>query len=341
MLFSPINFRLTKHQLRPKGLSNFSLHPSLSSLWQLTITAEEIRILSYCKNSKHLVSPSTSPTFLVLSEELPLALPRSAIPHISSTDEIGTEKVQRLNPKPKLRRMSLSLWRSRPKRDVEDEQRERSMVSTKKETKKLVDESATSEKKGIWKWKSIRALSHIGMLKRSCLFSVEVVTVHDLPASMNGLHLSVCVRKKESKDGGDQTMPSRVSQGAADFEETIHKESIEKSFEGARIRQWDTTFNLSGKAKGGELVLKLGFQIMEKDGGIGIYSQSDGQKSGKNSNSSPSIARRHSKSSFSVPSPRLTSRAEAWTPSQKGVTSDLQGIDDLNLDEPAPAPSTS
>ncbi|KAL2506021.1 plastid movement impaired1 [Abeliophyllum distichum] len=318
-----------------------------------------------------------------------LALPRSAIPPISSTDEIGTEKVEeRLNPKPRSRRMSLSPWRSRPKLDEEDKQQERSTVSTQKETKKFFDESATTEKKGIWKWKPIRALSHIGMQKLSCLFSVEVVTVQDLPASMNGLRLSVCVRKKESKDGAVQTMPSRVSQGAADFEETLFirshvyftpgsgthmkfeprpfliyvfavdaeelnfgrssvdlshliQESIEKSFEGTRIRQWDTTFNLSGKAKGGELVLKLGFQIMEKDGGIGIYSQADGQKSGKNRNNSPSVARRHSKSSFSVPSPRLTSRAEAWTPSQKGVTSDLQGIDDLNLDEPAPAPSTS
>ncbi|KAL2529763.1 plastid movement impaired1 [Forsythia ovata] len=318
-----------------------------------------------------------------------LALPRSAIPPISSTDEIGTEKVEeRLNPKPRSRRMSLSPWRSRPKLDEEDKQQERSTVSTQKETKKFVDESATSEKKGIWKWKPIRALSHIGMQKLSCLFSVEVVTVQDLPASMNGLRLSVCVRKKESKDGAVQTMPSRVSQGAADFEETLFirshvyftpgsgthmkfeprpflifvfavdaeeldfgrssvdlshliQESIEKSFEGTRIRQWDTTFNLSGKAKGGELVLKLGFQIMEKDGGIGIYSQADGQKSGKNRNNSPSVARRHSKSSFSVPSPRLTSRAEAWTPSQKGFTSDLQGIDDLNLDEPAPAPSNS
>lgn len=318
-----------------------------------------------------------------------LALPRSAIPPISSTDEIGSEKVEeRLNPKPRSRRMSLSPWRSRSKLDEEDEKRERSTVSTKKETKKLVDESATSEKKGIWNWKPIRALSHIGMQKLSCLFSVEVVTVQDLPASMNGLRLSICVRKKESKDGAVQTMPSRVSQGAADFEETLFirchvyftpgsgtqmkfeprpfliyvfavdaeeldfgrssvdlshliQESIEKSFEGSRIRQWDMTFNLSGKAKGGELVLKLGFQIMEKDGGIGIYSQSDGQKSGKNRNNSPSVARRHSKSSFSVPSPRLTSRAEAWTPSQIGITSDLQGIDDLNLDEPAPVPSTS
>lgn len=266
--------------------------------------------------------------------------------------------------------------------------------ATKSHKGKLTDEAAapaagaaaTSEKKGIWNWKPIRALTHIGMQKLSCLFSVEVVAVQGLPASMNGLRLSVCVRKKDSREAGVQTMPSRVSQGAADFEETLFvrthvyftpgsgthmkfeprpfsiyvvavdadeldfgrktvdlsgliQESIEKSFEGTRIRQWDTTFSLSGKAKGGELVLKLGFQIMEKDGGVGIYSQAEGQRLGKTRTFSPSIARKQSKTSFSVPSPRMTSRSEAWTPNQKGAGSEDLAMDDLNLDEPAPPPA--
>lgn len=266
--------------------------------------------------------------------------------------------------------------------------------ATKSHKGKLTDEAAapaagaaaTSEKKGIWNWKPIRALTHIGMQKLSCLFSVEVVAVQGLPASMNGLRLSVCVRKKDSREAGVQTMPSCVSQGAADFEETLFvrthvyytpgsgthmkfeprpfsiyvvavdadeldfgrktvdlsgliQESIEKSFEGTRIRQWDTTFSLSGKAKGGELVLKLGFQIMEKDGGVGIYSQAEGQRLGKTRTFSPSIARKQSKTSFSVPSPRMTSRSEAWTPNQKGAGSEDLAMDDLNLDEPAPPPA--
>lgn len=284
--------------------------------------------------------------------------------------------------------MSLSPWRSRPKLETEDSLHR---DPNKSQKAKFSDETATnlpttSEKKGIWKWKPIRALTHIGMQKLSCLFSVEVVAVQGLPPSMNGLRLSVCVRKKENRDGGVQTMPSRVSQGAADFEETLFirchvyftpgsgthmkfeprpfliyvaavdadeldfgkktvdlsgliQESIEKSFEGSRIRQWDTTFSLSGKAKGSELVLKLGFQIMEKDGGIGIYSQAEGQKAGKSRTFSPSIARKQSKSSFSVASPRMSSRGEAWTPSQKGTGSDDLAMDDLNLDEPAPQPA--
>ncbi|KAL6953548.1 hypothetical protein U1Q18_045478 [Sarracenia purpurea var. burkii] len=319
-----------------------------------------------------------------------LALPRTSIPPISSDGAYTTKKEENLNPKPRVRRMSLSPWRSRPKLDDETEEKARAKAPpNQRELKKLDDKPASSDKKGLWNWKPIRALSHIGMQKLSCLFSVEVVAIQGLPASMNGLRLSVCVRKKETKDGAVHTMPSRVSQGAADFEETLFirchvyytpgggglhlkfeprpffiyvfavdaeeldfgrssvdlslliQESIEKSSEGTRVRQWDTSFNLSGKAKGGELVLKLGFQLMEKDGGIGIYSQAEGQKSSKGRNFSPSIGRKQSKSSFSVPSPRMSSRAEAWTPSRSGATADLQGIDELDLDEPASVPSYS
>lgn len=318
-----------------------------------------------------------------------LALPRDAVPPIPSIDVVdAAPNENKLNPKPRSRRMSLSPWRSRPKLEDENEQKERQKAHNQKELQKLPDKATSSEKKGLWNWKPIRALSHIGMQKLSCLFSIEVVTVQGLPASMNGLRLAVCVRKKETKDGTVQTMPSRVSQGAADFEETLFvrchvycstvggtqtkfeprpfliyvlavdaeeldfgrtsvdlsnliQESIKKNIEGTRIRQWDTSFNLSGKAKGGELVLKLGFQIMEKDGGPGIYSQAEGQKSSKARNFSPSFGRRQSKSSFSVPSPRMSSRAEAWTPSQARASADFEEIDDLNLDEPAPIPSPS
>lgn len=122
-------------------------------------------------------------------------------------------------------------------------------------------------------------------------------------------------------------------------------ESIEKNQQGTRIRQWDTSFNLSGKAKGGELVLKLGFQIMEKDGGIEIYSTQqespNTKKSGKLKNFSSSFARKQSKTSFSMPSPRITSRSDAWTPSRAAEEGDIQGMDDLNLDDPNPVQDSS
>ena len=85
--------------------------------------------------------------------------------------------------------------------------------------------------------------------------------------------------------------------------------------------------------------MKLGFQIMEKDGGIGIYRQAEESRSDKSGNLSSSFGRKQSKASFSVPSPRMSSRKEAWSPSQtRATTADLQGMDDLNLDEPEPEP---
>ncbi|XP_074586246.1 protein PLASTID MOVEMENT IMPAIRED 1-like [Curcuma longa] len=55
---------------------------------------------------------------------------------------------------------------------------------------------------------------------------------------------------------------------------SLVKESIQKNLEGHRVRQWDVAFPLSGKAAGGEMALKLAFQIMD-DGGIGIYKQTE------------------------------------------------------------------
>ncbi|XP_015055708.1 protein PLASTID MOVEMENT IMPAIRED 1 [Solanum pennellii] len=324
-----------------------------------------------------------------------LVLPRDSIPPIESLtsnakNDNDTVSIV-VNPKPRSRRMSLSPWRSRPKLDIQSEDNIQQQTNTSTSNAKLVKKldskgaDSNSEKKGLWNWKPIRALAHIGKQKLSCLFSVEVVTVQGLPTSMNGLRLSVCVRKKETKDGAVQTMPSRVTQGAADFEETLFircnvyytpdtgtsnggarykfeprpfsifvfavdaeeldfgknivdlsemiEESVQKSFEGSRIRQWDTSYTLSGKAKGGEVVLKLGFQIMEKDGGVGIYSQTEGGTKNAKSYSS-TFARKQSKTSFSVQSPRMTSLSSAnWTPSQAGTTANIQGIDELNLDD--------
>ncbi|KAL2342369.1 hypothetical protein Fmac_003654 [Flemingia macrophylla] len=312
-----------------------------------------------------------------------LVLPRTSAPPVEDAKDGGGSTSNKIR-----RRMSMSSpWRSRPKPDD----------ATAKAETKIIDNTSTassadSDKKGIWKWKPIRALSHIGMQKLSCLFSVEVVTAQGLPSSMNGLRLSVCVRKKDTKDGAVKTMPSRVAEGAADFEETLFirchvyhttnqgttkkikfeprpfwiylfavdakeldfgrssvdlteliKESIEKNQQGTNVRQWDTSFSLSGKANGGELVLKLGFQIMEKDGGVQIYnSQVENSKStsGKLSAFS-SFARKQSKTSFSMSSPRINSRNNAWTPSQSRIAEDIQGMDDLNLDDPNPVQDSS
>ncbi|KAG4952610.1 hypothetical protein JHK85_046477 [Glycine max] len=330
---------------------------------------EELEALSETLNQSHTSNTNR--------RTASLAIPRASPSFVSfADDDNDTAKVNnKQSNKTRSRRMSLSPWRSRPKPE------DAKAPLTQPDTKKFDDTANSGDKKGIWNWKPMRALSHIGMHKLSCLFSVEVVTAQGLPSSMNGLRLSVCVRKKETKDGSVQTMPSRVDQGAADFEETLFirchvycnhgsgkqlkfeprpfwlylvavdakelsfgrnsvdlsqliQESVEKSQQGLRVRQWDTSFGLSGKAKGGELVLKLGFQIMEKEGGVQIYNQDDNMKSKRFRNLTSAFARKQSKSSFSLPSPRITSRRDAWTPSQRRLAEDLQGIDDLNLEDP-------
>ncbi|KAL2967556.1 hypothetical protein AAZX31_16G183000 [Glycine max] len=330
---------------------------------------EELEALSETLNQSHTSNTNR--------RTASLAIPRASPSFVSfADDDNDTAKVNnKQSNKTRSRRMSLSPWRSRPKPE------DAKAPLTQPDTKKFDDTANSGDKKGIWNWKPMRALSHIGMHKLSCLFSVEVVTAQGLPSSMNGLRLSVCVRKKETKDGSVQTMPSRVDQGAADFEETLFirchvycnhgsgkqlkfeprpfwlclvavdakelsfgrnsvdlsqliQESVEKSQQGLRVRQWDTSFGLSGKAKGGELVLKLGFQIMEKEGGVQIYNQDENMKSKRFRNLTSAFARKQSKSSFSLPSPRITSRSDAWTPSQRRLAEDLQGIDDLNLEDP-------
>ncbi|XP_074573242.1 protein PLASTID MOVEMENT IMPAIRED 1-like [Curcuma longa] len=82
-------------------------------------------------------------------------------------------------------------------------------------------EDSGEKRRGIWNWKPVRGLARLAMRRVACLFSVEVVAVRRLPPSADGLRLSVSVRKKETKEGSLQTMPSRVAQGRAEFEETL------------------------------------------------------------------------------------------------------------------------
>ncbi|CAL9131156.1 unnamed protein product [Musa acuminata var. zebrina] len=327
-----------------------------------------------------------------------LVLPRSSAPTPGTgAGGDGTAAESR----PRSRRMSMSPWRSRPKtqneleHDDSDDGRRGPPSKRQSLSGATTTATETSDKKGIWSWKPMRALSHIGMQRLGCLFSVEVVAIQGLPASMNGLRLSVVVRKKETKEGALQTMPARVLQGSADFEETLFirchvycsggagtgkplkfesrpflisivaidapeldfgknsvdlsplvKESMEKSLEGARVRQWDSSFPLSGKAKGGELVLKLSFQIME-DGGVGLYKKAEA--GGGSSSSTTAKARessfssvfKKSKSSFSVTSPKITRSKPSLTPTKEASSVDLKEIDDFSLDDPAPPPSSS
>ncbi|WVZ65802.1 hypothetical protein U9M48_015107 [Paspalum notatum var. saurae] len=294
--------------------------------------------------------------------------------------------------RPNSRRLSMSPFRSRPKveknadgDDDDDDDDAGAALPSKSQSFTAVPAvpAVTGAKKGVWGWKPMRALSRIGMQRMGCLFSVEVVAAQGLPPSMNGLRLAVAVRKKETRDGAVQTMPSRVQQGAADFEETLFvrsnlycsgggatgkplkfeprpfliaavaveapeldfgrsavdlsllvKESAEKSQQGERVRQWEMAFLLAGKAKGGELVVKLAFQIMD-DGGVGLYSQPTVAGKTSSSSSSSLFARKQSKSSFSIASPKAMRSEPALIPPKGAPSPYLLGIDDFKLDEPS------
>ncbi|CAH9080131.1 unnamed protein product [Cuscuta epithymum] len=254
----------------------------------------------------------------------------------------------------------------------------RKRVSFRDMTSRLRRRDEESRGGGSWKLPVRRALSRIlrhPPHKLSCLFCVEVAAVRGLPTSMDGQRLTVCVRKKETARMTARTVPSTVSNGAADFGETLFvmchvyfgggrggtrlifeprpffisvfassslaetgdggggrklqlelgrssvdlsqliQESIDKSFQGIRVRQWDMSINMSSeKAWGGKLFLKLWFQIMEKDDGrksIEIYTTSEGRRLAadmwmikKKGEYGPpyEFARRQSKDCFSVSS---------------------------------------
>ncbi|KAL3510111.1 hypothetical protein ACH5RR_029512 [Cinchona calisaya] len=81
------------------------------------------------------------------------------------------------------------------------------------------------------------------------------------------------------------------------------QEYSREDFEGTRVKQWDASFDLFDKAKGRELIQKLRFQNMEKNGGIspiGICSQVGEQKLVKGKNYSFSITRKNSQNRPSV-----------------------------------------
>jgi hypothetical protein len=108
-------------------------------------------------------------------------------------------------------------------------------------------------------------------------------------------------------------------------------ESLSKvSSEGRRVRWFHKTFALSaGKAAaGGELQLKLGFQLMG-DAGLSLYTQA-GERDEQYSPAS-SRARAHNRNSFSISStPKLSSSDASISPSMRAYK---QLVDRLRVDE--------
>ncbi|CAD6204326.1 unnamed protein product [Miscanthus lutarioriparius] len=274
------------------------------------------------------------------------------------------------------RRPSLSLWRSRAPAAVDSRTTPVSGAGAAGTTGVGKDKGGST-----WRsWRPVRALAHLGKRRAGCLFSVEVDAVRGVPASMEGFRLAVAVRKAETRDGVVQTMPCRVRDGAAEFDETLFVrcnlyftggagtgkplrlqprrffvsvvavegrgallgthtvdvsslvlESLSKiSSEGRRVRWFHKTFALSaGKAAaGGELQLKLGFQLMG-DAGLSLYKQA-GERDEQYSPAS-SRARAHNRNSFSISStPKLSSSDASISPSMRAYK---QLVDRLRVDE--------
>ncbi|KAL6905257.1 hypothetical protein ACP4OV_002858 [Aristida adscensionis] len=103
-------------------------------------------------------------------------------------------------------------------------------------------------------------------------------------------------------------------------------ESLSNTSEGRRVRWFEKAFALSGKAAGGELLLRLGFQLME-DAGLTLYKQAE------ESDASPAAgrARAHPRNSFSISrTPKLSASDAAISPSMRAYK---QLVDRLRVDE--------
>ncbi len=92
------------------------------------------------------------------------------------------------------------------------------------------------KKKGFWNWKPFRAIARIAQQRFHCVFTMHVHGIEGLPATMNGLRLSVSWKRKEAMT---QTVPSRVFQGSAEFEETL---SLKSTIYGAKSGAGDIKY---------------------------------------------------------------------------------------------------
>lgn len=212
---------------------------------------------------------------------------------------------------------SLSPFRRRKGEELNRADDDRNILWSHEEEDAGFSKKKEHKQSGFWTWKPLRAISHIGMHRFNCILSVYVNAIHGLSPSVNGLRLAVNLRRKESRDGAVQTMPSRVFQSVAEFDESLRihchvygsnsrhgsshglmkfqsrpftifvvavdaeeldfgkhhvdlgmllQEAVQKHPAGEDCDDgWNASFSLSGKARGAELVVGLGYEILDKD----------------------------------------------------------------------------
>ncbi|KAK6927253.1 NT-type C2 domain [Dillenia turbinata] len=96
--------------------------------------------------------------------------------------------------------------------------------SRKLKPKYANEELLLQEKKpSIWKWKPLKALSHIGYHRFHCCFFLHVHLVEGLPSYFNDIDL--CIHWKR-KDESLRTRSSHVLHGVAEFDETLMRKCV-------------------------------------------------------------------------------------------------------------------
>ncbi|WVZ10885.1 hypothetical protein V8G54_015415 [Vigna mungo] len=104
------------------------------------------------------------------------------------------------------------------------------LFDPKPKVKDSEEDNLRKDKKSVWNWKSLKALSLSRSKKFNCSFSVKVHVIEGLPSSFNDSFLRVYWKRKDTLL---VTPPSKVIQGVAEFQDILtHTCSINGSKSG-------------------------------------------------------------------------------------------------------------
>ncbi|KAF7806775.1 protein PLASTID MOVEMENT IMPAIRED 1-RELATED 1 [Senna tora] len=81
------------------------------------------------------------------------------------------------------------------------------------------EDPSRKDKKSIWNWRPLKALSHIRNRRFNCSFSLQVHLIEKLPSTFNDASLRVYWKRR---DGVLVTRPAKVVEGVAQFEEKLN-----------------------------------------------------------------------------------------------------------------------
>lgn len=86
------------------------------------------------------------------------------------------------------------------------------------DVKNNAKDSFEKEKRSLWSWKGLKALTQVRNRRFNCCFSLIVHSVEGLPDFLNDVCLVVCWKRRDDEL---MTRPIRVHQGVAEFEEQL------------------------------------------------------------------------------------------------------------------------